>query len=326
MEKWASGELGRQYKVQFICICVDSKDVAIEFANMFRFTYAKNAWISRRDLMPSYGQLGCSGFIVVGTDGKAISQKTKSFLDYGPEEAFMDVENMIFNSKYGLQGSSKLEKNTPRTENAYAPGCTVRIEGMKKNREINGSLGTIVKFDTTKGRYEVNLLGDRRILVTPCKLVPVESNLLQENVSNSATSVTIRHLECPPLIGCKEIDIEHEFCTKSLNALLDAVSVSSASGAHPELLHNVLTALEEHFEHEEKLAKKNGFGKGQTAGFSAFDSHLNDHNRILTKTRKAYAAAQSCGFVTTADAQDIANAFSKHATDFDVLLEGHLVA
>jgi hypothetical protein len=80
--------------VQFICICVESLSVAQMFSRIFLFTKCWNAYIPNRQYFPkNFGQLGCSGFIVI-QNNRFISKKTRSYLDYG-EYAFVDVEQLI---------------------------------------------------------------------------------------------------------------------------------------------------------------------------------------------------------------------------------------
>jgi len=93
MEEWGQKYAGK--KVQFLCVCVESLDVARWFAQMFRFQYAKNGYIPGRDYFPvGFGQLGCSGFIVADGEGNFVSRKTKAYLDFG-DDAFEHVEELI---------------------------------------------------------------------------------------------------------------------------------------------------------------------------------------------------------------------------------------
>jgi hypothetical protein len=55
------------------------------FQKLFKFQGVINGWIPKQSFMPDYGQLGCSGFIVLDGKGKCASRKTLSFLQYGPE-------------------------------------------------------------------------------------------------------------------------------------------------------------------------------------------------------------------------------------------------
>lgn len=91
MEAWAKSIP----HVQFVCVCVESKQVGMAFHHMFQFENVINGYIPSRGYMPvGYGQLGCSGFIVSDKDGCFVSRKTKAYLDYG-EGAFRHVEQLL---------------------------------------------------------------------------------------------------------------------------------------------------------------------------------------------------------------------------------------
>lgn len=91
MERWAKSIP----EAQFLCICVESKQVAIAFHRMFQFENVVNGYIPSRGYMPvGYGQLGCSGFIVSDKDGYFVSRKTDAYLQYG-DEAFKHVEALL---------------------------------------------------------------------------------------------------------------------------------------------------------------------------------------------------------------------------------------
>lgn len=90
MESWARSIP----EVQFLCVCVESREVAIAFHRMFQFKNVVNAYIPSRPYMPvGYGQLGCSGFII-SNNGNFVSRKTKAYLQYG-EHAFTHVESIL---------------------------------------------------------------------------------------------------------------------------------------------------------------------------------------------------------------------------------------
>jgi hypothetical protein len=84
--------------VQFLCVCVDSTNaqrVAILFHNLLDVRQVVNAYIPSSFYMPrGFGQLGCSGFVVVDTAGNFVSRKTTAYLDYG-EGAFRHLEQVL---------------------------------------------------------------------------------------------------------------------------------------------------------------------------------------------------------------------------------------
>eukprot|EP00546_Thalassionema_frauenfeldii_P018770 CAMPEP_0178898446 /NCGR_PEP_ID=MMETSP0786-20121207/2336_1 /TAXON_ID=186022 /ORGANISM="Thalassionema frauenfeldii, Strain CCMP 1798" /LENGTH=96 /DNA_ID=CAMNT_0020569167 /DNA_START=158 /DNA_END=444 /DNA_ORIENTATION=- len=82
--KWNNGP-ERCLKYDFGAFAVESLRVAVAFHYMFPFNKCLNAFFfSPRDFdRLGYGQLGCSGFIIIDFDGYFVSKRTKAFLDYG---------------------------------------------------------------------------------------------------------------------------------------------------------------------------------------------------------------------------------------------------
>jgi hypothetical protein len=92
MDAWAKRYHDKN--VQFICICVESLPVAQLFTQLFKLTKCYNAYIPSRQYFPQgFGQLGCSGFIVI-QNNRFVSKKTRSYLDYG-DYAFVEVDALI---------------------------------------------------------------------------------------------------------------------------------------------------------------------------------------------------------------------------------------
>lgn len=220
MEHWASS-VWNSNDVQFLCVCVESLGVAQFFDRMFRFEHAVNAYIPSQTYMPrGFGQLGCSGFIVVDAEGNFISRKTKAFLQYG-EDAFRHVDDVL-----------KRHLSTVRGRHAA---------GEAKSKES----------------------------------APVQST--------------------KTLIGISSMDEEHERCDQALRVLCEKRTSTA--------LQHVIEELENHFAHEEGLMIKHGFGGSATDPFSALNSHVQDHKRILQLARAELqrvhllnsAVSNSCG-------------------------------
>jgi hypothetical protein len=94
MDAWAKRYHQDDKNVQFICICVESLPVAQLFTQLFKLTKCNNAYIPSRQYFPNgFGQLGCSGFIVI-QNNRFVSKKTRSYLDYG-DYAFVEVDALI---------------------------------------------------------------------------------------------------------------------------------------------------------------------------------------------------------------------------------------
>lgn len=148
MESWA-----RRYRnnaeVQFLCVCVESKEVALFFSRSFRLENALNSFIPGRSFMPvGYGQLGCSGFIVSNANGYFITRKTTSYLDYG-ERAFADVEAILDKELDGPEAKpvrkdeKKEEDNLSEIETPPSVGVqSIDIEHKECTTALNALLQT----------------------------------------------------------------------------------------------------------------------------------------------------------------------------------------
>jgi len=94
MNTWASGEKYRDF-VNFICVSCDGPDLAKAMGERMKLKDCINAVTASRKDGPFWGQLGCSGFIILSPDSqKVIAGKTKAFLQVG-EVAFKHVESIL---------------------------------------------------------------------------------------------------------------------------------------------------------------------------------------------------------------------------------------
>jgi len=134
MERWAKSTP----QAQFLCVCVESKQVAIAFHRMIQFEHVVNAYIPSRGYMPvGYGQLGCSGFIVSDKDGYFVSRKTDAYLQYG-DAAFEHVEELLASlipaavTPTDLESSSDSTSTSPDTvtRGKIEPPASVGVESM----------------------------------------------------------------------------------------------------------------------------------------------------------------------------------------------------
>lgn len=137
MDKWAKA----RPEVQFLCVCVDTKGVAEQFSRMFGLESAVNCYIPDRRYFPvGYGQLGCSGFIVVDREGRFVSRKTKAYLQYG-EAAFTHVEELL-SEQLGFDFHENIVALSPSTqrdeqkeESKMEPPASVGVLSMDLEHE-----------------------------------------------------------------------------------------------------------------------------------------------------------------------------------------------
>jgi hypothetical protein len=297
-----------------VCACVDSEEVAIAFGKMFQLRAVINGHIPSQEHYPDFGQLGCSGFIVVDKDGRCVSRKTVSYNQHGPDAAFADVERLLrpFVSENGRESAlAAMPDDSP-----YAVGAVAMLEGLDSSLALNGRHVTVLGFDTSTQRFVVELQRDdsslaRKLAVRPCNLTPLPD-------------FTPASIAPPAATGCAAIDSEHEACTSALNALLCSPDSGNA-------LASAVTALAAHFEHEEALLRSAGWGGGggddDGGALSAFNSHAADHARLLAPARAELARLQGRELLAEVTvSRSLAKGFMAHAAAFDVLFEGHLPA
>ena len=98
MVDWANGGYGG--RVRFLMLCVETGDYGLSTAKSFGKQFrvpstVLNAYIDSPSEEPTYGQLGCGGFIVLGLHGEFAAHRTvPAYLDNGPL-ALKAVETLL---------------------------------------------------------------------------------------------------------------------------------------------------------------------------------------------------------------------------------------
>ena len=289
----------------FLCVCVESASVAKQFSRMF-FKAATNCFVDEwRGLFPA--QLGCSGFIVVDAEGKFVTTKSMSFLDYR-ERAFRAVEQMIA----PLVAAPE--------DDAFPVGAEVVLRGLAKAPELEGAHGIVAQTPVDlkrKGRVAVTVGGRAgrtvALRVENVALVGDAPELFDEagddeDPKRRKTNGGVRPL---PKVGHAEMDDEHA----ELTALLETL----ARDRSLEALAAVRTEFAEHSAHEEALMAEVGFGGA--GPLSALASHAKDHARIVALADKVAAKgiAKAVHLVAPEDIAALGDAIHDHALHFDQL-------
>jgi len=295
MERWAQEG---DFNVNFICICVNGDSTALptakDFATRYRMTAAFNGYISDQASLPSWGQLGCQGLILVDSKGNFITKRSASFLQEG-EKAWRKVEKKLF--ELGCyQGERKAEDfgepplrfsvNTKvecRCGRAlWLPGQVIAERMFAMGREMP---------------YQVRL-DDGRLIFAPVD----NDQVIRKVISNSELEIES--------VGVEEMDQEHEGCMDALLRLR-----AKRSEEHLRKVHSV---LRKHFEHEEELFAASGFGNHGTA-LSGTKSHCDDHARILSEIEAQIGSAIKKEFVVNLMARVVT-----HTRDYDSKYAGKI--
>lgn len=318
MDRWAREE---KYDCNFLCVCVTAdrgaSRLAADFASQLKLQHCVNAFIDNQADMPDYGQLGCSGFIVMDAGHTVVSTCTSPFLQ---------VRSLAFAHVEALLEAIVARRPMP----PVCPGEFVRISGGEADLEgasavclriqERGALllqvltGPKSQQQVTLAAWQVAKIGSEREL----ERGEPDSVRLPESCSNGACreddcqegpSVDEAYIAAQlALVSVRvpAMDAEHAECADALRRL--ATEMSAAA------LREALETLGSHFAHEEALFDEHGFGEHADARFSAKRTHIDDHNRLLEKMRRELLSESP---LTVAFARDLLQDFHEHTSRYD---------
>lgn len=159
MDAWARGKY--KGKANFLCVGCDGADLSVAMGTRMRLTNCVNGYIASKKDMPRWGQLGCSGFIILGSgDQRIITPKTSAFLEV-EDQAFRQVESILDSE---LSGQHR----------TVHPGDYVKLAGLQKTPQLNGKIGLVMALEDgdAAGRCAVQLIdGQREISIKSSNLV-----------------------------------------------------------------------------------------------------------------------------------------------------------
>lgn len=321
METWAAGKAFMS-KVLFLMVCVNgdktSESVTKDFARRYKLQAATFGYIDNRRELPTFGQLGCQGFIVLDTKGNVVTLRSQAFMKVR-QQAFKEVEGWLIT----MIGQ------------CFEEGTKIKLHGLSRP-DFNGLVGVVRGYDVIRARYHVQLDG------TGEKTVAIkEENLVRQRKKNAVaaaqqrekiaidgsegetTDIKEEHLVHQQKDGGSLEDVAQQEIiaddTKDEGSLpgmcaclpatdpnntewslakeLPKVGVPAMDKEHQDLIEAVNLAgselslaalralystMESHFESEEALFKKYNFANHNLKEFSGTKSHCYDHASILT--------------------------------------------
>lgn len=351
MEEWAQYYADKNDKLQFLSLSVHP-DIPKKFAAQMQNdtgigNKCLNGYITRP---PPYGQLGCSGYILLNERGDFISPKTTSFLDFR-DLAYSHVQHLL-----QWIVSEERSADPPR----LCPGEMVRIQGLQSNPEYN-SLQAICTQQTDDGKYLAHIMKLRKqIKVSGDNLYNVsrkDDPSVNEGFSHSSCTLPRKQQGNPPnstnntcssANTCSSSKVKSTTenaapCTlEELHSIIDLKKLQSSTG-HVEMdaehmalyqgiyqlveqngsrqaLENFYKITKAHFEHEEAEFKRCNFGSGR-AEFSATRAHLLDHDRFL-ETLCEVLEEKNMERITPDFLREIISDFWRHIEMFDSKYKG----
>lgn len=361
MDRWASLHTA----VNFLCICVIGSDEARQLARSMgqemKLRHCVNGFVDSEENLPSYGQLGCGGFIVFDKQMQLVAAKTS---------AFMQVRQLAFKHVEGLLDTLLTGAPAP----AAYPGEILTLSGLKSSPKLNGQQGVVIGAEGD--RLQLALGNGRQLKVKPenclrdgepadgggccgdaCSSADAYNKRRRGEIDNSSACDSKGSCDnngsCGTRKNCdngcdnacgtaKEEQEQHEEedNTEPLQLLqgVASVSVPSMDAEHEEcvqLLNELMqqrsTAslqalydyLQEHFEHEEQLFKQHGFGGGG-GKFSAAESHKKEHERMLRTVQQQLGNGGQT--LSKAFVKSVVEDFVEHAEKYDSKYTSHMVA
>lgn len=89
MDEWASGKYAG--RAAFVCVSCDGPQLASTFVKELKLS---KCTVTCAEDSPAWGQLGCSGFIMLDGDGRVTCRATTPYMEVR-ERAFHHVESLL---------------------------------------------------------------------------------------------------------------------------------------------------------------------------------------------------------------------------------------
>eukprot|EP00931_Biecheleriopsis_adriatica_P077488 TRINITY_DN51040_c0_g1_i1.p1 TRINITY_DN51040_c0_g1~~TRINITY_DN51040_c0_g1_i1.p1 ORF type:complete len:251 (+),score=40.56 TRINITY_DN51040_c0_g1_i1:249-1001(+) len=117
MASWASAD-NASSKINLLMVCLEIGKQGLHTAQSFgrRFelpTPVLNGYVEQKSELPSFGQLGCQGFVVLGPHGEFAMQRTIPCYLEAEQKAFHAVEKLVF-SLWGISLEPQVASRSPQ--------------------------------------------------------------------------------------------------------------------------------------------------------------------------------------------------------------------
>ena len=271
MEDLASSE--KYSKVNFVTISCSGPQHATVFASRLQLQHVVNTVATEN---PAWGQLGCSGYIILDKRGNVVCDKTMAFMEY-QESAF---ENLMDTLDIVMTPGASTETIVERLQNMSKQETKTNANNNNNNTCSNGMCSLPTKnAKNEEAKKKISSCSSNNGGGCSNGNCSIEArNKSEEAVPELADIVSVQNAE---------LDRQHRLCADALEQLRLKGDTSS--------LKEVLRCYKMHFEYEENLLDvhlyKDIIGeKNQSNGFSAADgarkSHYRDHERLISDIEK----------------------------------------
>ena len=276
---------------------------------------------------PTFGQLGCSGYIIADPTGAVLCPKTPSWLQH--RNAALAWMSSTLRSLAPQQDAAVSPRPAPSPAAAAhpatlvcnGPGCTRAVEGVAASQartaipdaKIGDARSDTMDYTDSDGSgsgegegVDWSSSGGEG---SEDDHEGGSGGLIMKGCANAATVAPAVRFEVPETLDAEPVDREHRACARRLNALARRRDASALARA--------IAALAAHFAHEERLLLA-GAGGGRAAA-----AHAADHAAILALARAEQRRCRnSASGPERAVRQEflagLADRFAFHTREYDV--------
>lgn len=309
MDQWA---LRYGQRAAFVCVGCAGPDLAEAFGSQLRLQHCHNTYCDSMN-GPSWGQLGCNGFILIDRNGNVVCKQTSAFLEVNTR-AFHHVETLLDalldeKSSRPAPPAPAVEQAVDKSFDRTTGGCAGGACAVRK-RPCDDAL---CNDDTSGTEADGSSTAD-------------VSDAASDASASEHAPASVAPVAAPASVKVAVLDAEHDECTAALRLLADRRDKASLEGLR--------ACYSRHFAHEEQMLDDYvwpqlaaaGGGGGGGGGFSADasmrTSHLADHSRMLRDLDVLLASpelsdASGAGKLPASRVDAVLRDFEKHADRYD---------
>lgn len=216
----------------FVIACCDGPQLAVTFASELQLEHCVNVWLDRGS-MPTWGQLGCQGFIVGDGRHSVVCKSTVAFMEVR-ELAFRHCETLV-DALLGREGVPSL----PSLATIH-PGARVRLHSLSTKPELNGADAIVLEAPTAASgeRCTVQLRDGHALRIKPDNLVNRSTGQLgQEGCCGGGCGACDEDRDCAANSGEGEADQADADAADPCRAAAKKLAQASHERLEAEAMH-----------------------------------------------------------------------------------------
>ena len=290
----------------------DAEGCARSFVRGLGLKHAVVAFAEGQGDMPKFPvKLGCMGFVVLDAHLRFVTTKTEPSLSSGGYAGLEAAEAMLRGAAARAVTVAGLPEGDFAVEFVGVSGVP---EGHVAVRLPGGEVATFHEDALSRAALPPPLAASPAGAGGPPGAMGCVGGMCAKPVC-CAGGAGAGGSSVPPSVGHADMDAEHA-----------ALAAAFRNADTPAALRSAVELLDEHFEHEEELMRRAGFGASVAPGApSAFEGHAADHSRIrdlaADTVLKTYCERHDSGADPREAAAALLAAVAQHTAAYDTLYE-----